>query len=365
MKIAIVGARGIPVNYGGFETCAEQLATRLTRKGHEVTVYCCKPYSKSNEKTYKGIERIILPTIRKKSLEKVVFSVLSLLHVSFTRVNVVLMLGVSAAGFCFIPRIFGKKVAINIDGLEWKRKKWSTLISWVLQSSERLAGITANVVITDSKWIRRYYKETYGKGSVYLAYGTETKNHPPGKTLNKFDLSPDEYILYVSRFDPENNALLVREAFDDIDSPTKKLVMVGDAPFADDYIRRLKETKNPNIIFTGYQFGDSYDELRSNAYFYIQATEIGGTHPALVEAMGAGNCVLANDVPQHREVLRDAGVYYRGKKELIDKITMLMESESIVKAKGIAALKIAKEEYSWNRVAEGYEKTFENLTAKR
>ncbi|MCK4829343.1 glycosyltransferase, partial [bacterium] len=110
MKIAILGSRGIPGNYGGFETCAEQLATRLIRKGHEVTVYCCRPYSKSNEKIYTGIKRIILPTIRKKSLEKVIFSLLSLLHVSFTRVDVVLMLGVSASAFCFIPRIFGKKV---------------------------------------------------------------------------------------------------------------------------------------------------------------------------------------------------------------------------------------------------------------
>ena len=365
MKIAILGTRGIPANYGGFETCAEQLATRLTDKGHKVTVYCCKPYSNCDDKVYKGVERVVLPTVRKKSFEKLFFSILSLLHVSLKKVDVVLMLGVSAAAFCVIPRVFGKRVSINIDGLEWQRKKWSKVVSWFLKLSERMAGIAANVVVTDAKWIKKYYKKKYGKRSVYLAYGADIICRLPGNTLNEFGLIPNEYILFVSRFDPENNPLLVREAFDTIESPTKKLVMVGDAPFADDYIRKVKDTKNPNIIFTGYQFGDSYDELRSNANFYIQATEIGGTHPALLEAMAAGNCVLANDVQEHREVLREAGIYYKGKRELKEKIMMLMEDEEMVKKKGMAALKIAEEEYAWESVVKEYEKMFNGLVAKR
>jgi len=365
MNIALLGTRGIPACYGGFETFAEQLSTRLAKKGHEVTVYCCKPYSNCDDKVYEGVKRVVLPTVRKKSFEKLLFSVLSLLHVSFKKVDVVFMLGVSASAFCLIPRIFGKKVAINIDGLEWQRKKWSRVVSWHLKLSERMAGIAASAVVTDAKWIKRYYREKYGKHSFYLAYGADIIRHLPGNTLKEFGLIPNEYILFVSRFDPENNPLLVREAFDAIESPTKKLVMVGDAPFADDYIRKVRDTSNPNIIFTGYQFGDSYNELRSNAYFYIQATEIGGTHPALVEAMAAGNCVLANDVPEHREVLRDAGIYYKGKRELKEKIMMLMENEDLVKEKGIAALRIAEEEYSWESIVEGYEKMFEGLVAKR
>lgn len=361
MKISILGSRGIPVNYGGFEALAEEISTRLVRRGHEVTVYCCKPYSEINEKTHKGVKRVILPTIRKKSLEKPFYALLSLLHVSFQKIDVVLMLGVSVAAFCFIPRIFGKKVAINIDGLEWQRSKWGRVASWYLRFSERMAGVTADTVVTDAKWIREYYRERYGKDSLYLAYGADVSEYPPGKTLKRLGLQPGEYILYVSRFDPENNSLLLREVFDEIENPPKKLVMVGDAPFADGYIKKVKETTNPHIIFTGYQFGDSYKELLSNAYFYIQATEIGGTHPALVEAMGASNCVLANDVPEHREVLGNAGIFYRGREDLKDKMLMLMKYDAVVEEKGRLARLIIEEEYSWEKVVEGYEEMFNKM----
>ena len=364
MKIAILGSRGIPVSYGGFETLAEEISTRLVERGHEVTVYCCKPYSKTLEKSYKGIKRIILPTIRTKTLEKAVFSLLSLIHASFQKYDVILMLGVSVSFFCFIPGVFGKKLIINIDGLEWQRKKWGTIISSILKFEERMAGIMADLVVTDSEWVRDYYKSEYGKDSVYIAYGADIISHPPGETLEKLNLRKDEYILYVSRFEPENNPLLVREAYDEIENPAKKLVMVGDAPFADAYIREVKDTKNPNIIFTGYLFGEAYKELLSNAYFYIQATEVGGIHPALLEAMGAGNCILANDVPEHREVLRDAGVYYKGKKDLTEKTVMLLNNGNFVREKKDAALRIIGGEYSWEKITDEYEELFEQLIEK-
>lgn len=361
MKIAILGSRGIPVNYGGFETLAEELSVRLINKGHEVTVYCCRPYSIISESTYKGVKRIVLPTIRTKVLEKPVFAFLSLISSSIEKYDTVLMLGISVSFFCFIPRIFGAKVIMNIDGLEWQRKKWGTVISSLLKLEESMAGVTADVVVTDSRWVKEYYKEKYGKDSVYIAYGADMSEYPPGNTLKRYGLSKGEYILYVSRFEPENNPLLVREAYDAIRNPAKKLVMVGDAPYADAYVGKVKDTENPDIIFTGYLFGNAYKELLSNAYFSIQATEVGGTHPALVEAMGAGRCILANDVPEHREVLRDAGIYYRGKEELASKLRELMIDESLVDEKARAARKIAEEEYSWEKVADEYEALFQKM----
>lgn len=357
-----MGSRGIPGNYGGFETCAEELATRLVEKGHRVIVYCCKPYSKFRAKTYKGVKLVTLPTVRQKALEKVVYSSISLLHVSLMQVDIVLMLGVSAAAWCFIPRLVGKKVAINIDGLEWQRKKWDRIISRYLLFAEKMAGVVSNVVITDSKWIKEYYLKRYGKESIFIAYGANCAQYVPGETLKRLGLQPKEYILYVSRFDPENNALLVRKAFDEIRSPSKKLVMVGDAPFATNYIREVRDTENQNVIFTGYLFGDSYHELRCNSFCYIQATEIGGTHPALVEAMAAGKCVLANDVPEHREVLEGAGVYYRGKDDLREKMKMLMRDEVTVKKMGRAAFRRVQEEFLWERIADKYEELFYSLT---
>lgn len=361
MKIAILGSRGIPVSYGGFETLAEEISMRLVKRGHEVTVYCCKPYSKIEEDTYKGVKRVILPTIRTKVLEKPVFCLLSLLHASIKGFDIILMLGVSISFLCFIPKIFGKRVIINIDGLEWQRRKWDKIISSYLKFAERMAGVVADEIITDAKWIKDYYKKRYGRNAIYIAYGAETVDVPPRDTLARLGINKDEYILYVSRFEPENNALLVREAYDEIKSPTKKLVMVGDAPYAGEYIKKVKNTNNPNIIFTGYLFGEQYQELLSNAYFYIQATEVGGTHPALIEAMGAGNCVLANDVPEHREVLLDSGFYYTGKEELRDKMIFLMGNHQIVKEKKHLAIQRIREEYSWNRITEEYEALFKKL----
>jgi glycosyltransferase involved in cell wall biosynthesis len=222
-----------------------------------------------------------------------------------------------------------------------------------------MAGVMANMVVTDSRRVQEYYRELYGKDSVYIAYGTETIDYPPGNILKRYGLNRDEYILYVSRFEPENNPLLVREAFDAIRNPSKKLVMVGDAPYAGGYIQKVKDTENPDILFTGYLFGNAYKELLSNAYVSIQATEVGGTHPALVEAMGAGRCVLANDVPEHREVLGDAGVYYHGKDELIAKLRELMTDTLLVKEKGMSARKIAHDEYTWEKITEEYEKLFQ------
>jgi glycosyltransferase involved in cell wall biosynthesis len=364
MKIAILGSRGMPARYGGFETLAEEISTRLVKRGHEVTVYCCRPYSETDERMFNGVRRIVLPTIRSKILDKPFYAMLSLLHVVFQKVDVVLMLGLSVSFFCFIPRVFGKRVLINTDGLEWQRKKWGNFISFLLEFEEKMAGVMTDLVVTDSKWVKEYYNRKYGKDSVYITYGADVIDYPPGDVLKKFGLQKEEYILYVSRFEPENNPLLVREAYDEIGKPLMKLVMIGDAPYADNYIRRVKDTKNPNVIFTGCLYGDQYRELLSNAYLYVQATEVGGTHPALLEAMGAGNCVLANDVPEHKEVLQDAGVYYAGREDLKNKMIFLMNNEKIVNEKKVAAVEVIRGEHSWDKVTAAYEQIFLSMSAR-
>ena len=362
MKIAILGSRGIPANYGGFETFAEELSARLVKKGHDVTVYCCSPYSGSREKLYKDIKRVVLPTIRHKILEKPFFNLLSLLHVSFTATDVILMLGVSVSPFCIIPRIFGKKIAINIDGLEWQRKKWGKFVSIYLKFAERMAGITVNRVITDALWIKDYYKKTYKKEPLYIPYGADIATNNQDDTLKKYGLKPNEYILYVGRFEPENNALMVREVFDEIENTSRKLVMVGDAPFSKSYIEKVRDTKNKNIIFTGNLYGRAYKELMSQAYFYIQASEVGGTHITLLDAMAAGRCILANDVPEHREVLQEAGVYYKGKEDLKKRMLELMHNGEIMTSREMSAVTIIEEKYSWDSITDQYEQLFQQVT---
>jgi glycosyltransferase involved in cell wall biosynthesis len=358
MNIAILGSRGIPAEYSGFETCAEELSVRLVERGHIVSVYCCSRYSTFQTNYYRGVKRIFLPTLRRKHLEKIIHVAISLFHVSLTKIDIVLVLGLNIPVLFWLPRIFNKKVFVNVDGLEWKRGKWGFFASRYLLWAERIAASFSNHVITDARCIQSYYLKKYGKTSTYIPYGAETEIHPPGKTLKQYALDKDGYILFVGRFEPENNPLLVREAYEMLEINDKKLVMIGDSPFSGEYVEKVRNTINKKVIFTGFLYGKGYNELSCNAYFYVQASEVGGTHPALVEAMGFGNCILANDVPEHREVLMHAGIYYRGKKELIKKMDYLLKNPEVVFTLKKRAQEIVKKNYSWEEVVTKYEKLF-------
>jgi glycosyltransferase involved in cell wall biosynthesis len=358
MKIAILGSRGIPANYGGFETFAERLSTGLVEKGHEVTVYCCSTYSTYKETFYKGVKRAVLPSIRFKSLEKILFSLLSLIHVSFTKNKLILMLGVSGSLFCFIPRISGKRIVINIDGLEWKRKKWGKLAAFYLRFSEQLAGITCNKVVTDSRAIQEYYLNRYSKSSAYIAYGAEVKRYTRHEQLKKYDLTKDNYLLYVSRLEPENNAHLIISSFEQVKT-NMLLVIVGSSPYNSNYYKRLKSTKDRRIKFLGTVYGEDYKELQSNAFLYVHGNEVGGTNPALLEAMGYGNCVLVLDVPYNREVISDAGVLYKKSVEnLREKMQYLIDNPDMVKKYRRKAQERIAAEYTWEKIINQYEELF-------
>ncbi|MBN1352379.1 DUF1972 domain-containing protein [candidate division KSB1 bacterium] len=365
MKIAIMGIRGIPANYGGFETFAEELSTRLVEKNHEVTVYGRSNIIDYKEKYYKGVELVILPTISHKYLDTVAHTFLCAWHSLVQKFDVILICNSANSAFALIPRLGGKKVAINVDGLEWQRAKWNILGRWYYLLSERIATFSANEIVTDSIFIRKYYQKKFGKESTFIPYGAPTEKESTTEVLDKFGVKPGKYVLYVSRIEPENNALEVVKAFEKVETDLN-LVVVGDAPYSSEYIRKIKSTKDPRIIFTGYVFGKGYREFQSHAYFYIQATEVGGTHPALLEGMGFGNCVLANDVPEHREVLRDAGIFFNVKDEsdLPEKMQHLLDNPKIVQEYQKKAVARIMEAYTWDRITDRYETLFYKMIRK-
>jgi glycosyltransferase involved in cell wall biosynthesis len=362
MKIALMGIRGIPANYGGFETFAEELSTRLVARGHDVTVYGRSNIIDYKAKYYKGVELVILPTISHKYFDTVAHTFLCAWHSLFRKFDVILICNSANSVFALIPRIGFKKVAINVDGLEWQRAKWNIFGKWYYQLSEWIATFSANRIVTDSIYIRQYYLEKFKKDSMFIPYGAPTERAKTMEIFNKFDVEPGKYVLYVSRMEPENNAHVVVKAFEKAKTDLK-LVMVGDAPYSNEYIRKLKSTKDPRIIFTGYVFGQGYREFQSNAYFYVQATEVGGTHPALLEGMGYGNCVLANDVPEHREVLRRAGVYFNAKDvdNLAERMQWLLDNPDVVAEHRKKSVERILEAYTWDRITESYEKLFEEM----
>ena len=359
MKLAIMGTRGIPANYGGFETFAEKLSTRLVQKGHEVTVYCRSNTINYHGEYYMGVKLVMLPTICHKYFDTVAHTFLSVFHSLFKKFDVVLICNSVNSIFSFIPRLTGKKVAVNVDGLEWKRSKWNIVGKWVYRISECLATFLPDQVVTDSMFIKDYYYKKFRKKSTFIPYGAPTQRVSSNDILKKFNLKIRKYILYVSRLEPENNAHIVIKTFEKTKTDMN-LVVVGDAPYSKKYIEELKKTKDPRVIFTGYVFGQNYGALQSNAYFYIQATEVGGTHPALLEAMGFGNCVLANNVPEHVEVLQDAGLYFdtHDVNDLQGKMQYLIDNSNVIKEYRKKAVRRIEQAYTWDRVTEQYDRLF-------
>jgi glycosyltransferase involved in cell wall biosynthesis len=359
MKIALLGTRGIPANYGGFETFAEEISPRLVARGHSVTVYC---RNRHTEPSYRGVDLRYLPTIRRKYFDTIAHTFVSTLDLLLNRHDVALYCNAANAIFTWIPRITGTPVALNVDGLERKRKKWNFLGSSWYRASEWLSIWMPNAIVSDAEKIRMYYRQNYGAESTFIPYGAETGKVASIGMLNKLGLEPGEYFLYVSRMEPENNALMVREAFERL-ATKKKLALVGHAPYADDYIARVRDTKDPRVVIPGAIYGEGYKELQSHCFAYIHATEVGGTHPALIEAMGRGALTLYLDTPENREVAGDVAIPFTHD-DLTRKLNFALTCcEQDRAAFREAAEQRVQQRYSWDYVTAAYESLFRELLA--
>ncbi len=365
MRIAILGTRGIPASYGGFETFAEHLSTRLVARGHDVTVYGRAHYVSPRQLEYHGVKLEVLPTIRHKYFDTVVHSFLSAVHAVSKRFDAALICNAANAPFAPILRLTGTPVAINVDGLEHKRKKWGWLGKRYYLAAERLATILPNVMVTDAQVIQDYYLARYNAKSEMITYGSEVERRPDRAAVRRWRAEPNRYVLYVSRLEPENNARLVIEAFKKVRT-AYRLLIVGDAPYAHDYITDLKERArgDKRIIFTGFVFGQDYRALQQNAYCYVHATEVGGTHPALLEAMGYGNCVLTLATPENIEAVGDAGIPYADEFDLAEKLQRVLRDGSLVQSYRNRAQIRVQRYYDWDRVVDQYERLFAEMAGK-
>jgi glycosyltransferase involved in cell wall biosynthesis len=352
----------VPASYGGFETFAEHLSTRLVARGHEVTVYCRAHYVSPRQLEYHGVRLKVLPTIRHKYLDTIVHSFLSAVHAVPSRFDAALICNAANAPFAPILRFTGTPVAINVDGLEHKRKKWNWWGRRYYLLTERLATILPNRTITDAQVIHDYYRARYNAPSTMIAYGSEVERRPDRESVRRWRVEPNRYVLYVSRLEPENNAHLVIEAFKRVRT-AYRLLIVGDAPYAHEYIKdlRARARGDKRIIFTGFVFGQDYRALQQNAYCYVHATEVGGTHPALLEAMGYGNCVLTLSTPENVEAVGEAGITYADEEELVEKLQKVLRDGSLVHAYRNRAQVRVQRYYDWDKVVDQYEQLFEQM----
>lgn len=361
LRIALLGTRGIPANYGGFETFAEELAVRLAARGHEISVYCRNRHS---QPSYRGVRLVYLPTIRHKYLDTLAHTFLSTLWLMFQRVDVALYCNGANAIFTILPRMRGIPVALNVDGIERKRRKWNLFAKAWYFLSERLATILPTRMVSDAEVIRSYYLDRYGRDSTFIAYGADAVREETKGALDRLGLKPGRYFLYVTRFEPENHPLEVRRAFEALKTDYK-LALVGDAPHADEYIRAVRDTRDPRVVIPGAIYGKGYRELGSHCFAYVQATEVGGTHPALLEAMGRGALVLYRDTPENTEVCGDAGIPFSHEASLLKAMQAALDMpEAERSAYRERALRRVRERYDWEVVTTQYERLFESLLAR-
>ncbi len=360
LRLAILGTRGIPASYGGFETFAEELSTRLASRGHDVTVYCRE---RAAAPVYRGVHLTFLPTIRHKYLDTVAHTLVSTFHLLSHRRDAVLYCNAANAIFTWMPRLAGIGVALNVDGLERNRKKWNRIAKLWYAISERLATVFPDAVVTDASEIQRYYRERYGQPSTMIPYGADIGKTPTAEAPDRLGLEPGRYFLYVSRMEPENNALYVRESFERLVTDCR-LALVGDAPYAPEYIARVRDTADSRVVIPGAIYGQGYQELGSHCLAYIHATEVGGTHPALIENMGRGALTLYLDNTENAEVAAGAGIPF-DHENLADRmrevLAMPEEERNAWRAKAVQRV---RDRYNWEAVTDAYERLLESLVKK-
>ena len=361
MKIAILGTRGIPAAYSGFETAVEQLAARLTARGHEVIVYCRSHVVDPSLSEYKGAQLIHMRTVQNKYLDTFVHTFRSALHAArVTRPDVALFFIAGNSPMCLITRWASIPSLINVDGLDSDRRKWPAFAKVYLRFAESAAPRLADAAITDSHAVAEVFERRYGRRIGVVPYGVEDPGGDGTDVLERLGLEPRKYILFVGRLEPENNPHLLVEAFSRISAEEArgmKVAIVGGAPYADEYIRRVRRAADPRVVFPGYVFGRGYWQLQHHAYLFCAPTEVGGTHPVILEAMAAGNCVLVNDHRPNVETVGDAGVYFSGSvgvDDLARRLEWLLGDPAAVEKYRDRALQRAKD-YSWEAVTDRYE----------
>jgi len=371
MKIAVMGTRGIPARYGGFENFAEELSVRLTQRGHEVTVYCHSRHCPESDRRYRGVRRVVMPEPARPLPKAMAYSVLSMLHAVFCRYDAVLICRGSNAALAWIPRLAWQKVAVSVDGVDPESDSGNPLQQLARKMANRFASRFANKLITDSEAMADYFRQSYGVQSDIIPYGSRRISLPPSTALGTWSLQSRQYVLYVGTLLPQNHAHTVIAAYRKslLDVP---LLLVGDAKQDAKYMGYIREqvaavgpVAGSRVILAGTVYGRQLEELMCHTAAFIQSTETGGTHPALLQAMGAGSLVIANDTAAHRRTVGEGGLYYRFNSvtDLAQKMRDAVHRADEFQPIRSKAQQRIESNCSWDIVADRYETLFQAMAS--
>jgi glycosyltransferase involved in cell wall biosynthesis len=295
VRIAFIGGRGVMSKYSGIETYYEEVGKRLSDMGHDVNVYC-RTYFSPAQPEYNGMRLVRLTTIRSKHLETFVHTFLSTIHALFGDCDIVHYHCLGPALFSFLPRWFGKKTVVTVQGLDWRRRKWGRFASAILRLGEHASVKLPDATMVVSRTLQEYYRSRYGAEPAYIPNGTTLRTRRATERLREWGLEPDKYILFLGRFSPEKNCDLLIRAYQQMDTPVK-LVLAGGSSHSDAYVKNLRAQQSDHISVLDWMSGEALDELLTNAMLFVLPSDLEGLSLALLDAMGAGVCVLGQRYP--------------------------------------------------------------------
>lgn len=364
MKIAYAATMGIPARYGGFETCVEEVATRLVSKGHEVTVYCAYQGSKPRAEMYRGVHLAYVPRLRRKFLDFPFRAFVSALDVMRKNFDVTHFFGSDSWPFTLLPRTVLSKTVLSLDGYTWRRASYPLWVRQILRSTAMCALYAPNLTTVDSKSVQSWYFRQFGKSPTYLPYGaTIDLTEPNERSLEARGLQKERYILFVGRLVHEKGVHHLVKAFAKMKTDLK-LAIIGSDPYKKEYELFLRKNANNNTVFLGFVYGEDYRNICKGAYLYVTPSELEGTSPALLQAMAAGNCVLVSDIPENLETVGDAGFSFRrgDTESLRQKLEFLIANPDLVRETRLKAIARVRENYDWDKIASQLEKIYFWLT---
>lgn len=364
LRIALIGTRGIPAAYGGFETAVEEVGRRLVERGHRVLVYGRDAGTAGD--VHLGMRRVTLPAVRQKALETLSHTALSTVH-AVTKARPDAAFVFNAANSPFLPLLRARRipVALHMDGLEWRRSKWGPRGKAYYRAAESFGVRQADAIIADAPGIADYYDHQFGVASELIRYGAPLLDDAPSDGIRELGLEPGGYHLVVARFEPENHVREIVEGYA-MSQATKPLVVVGSAPYAAEYTAAIDRiaAADPRIRLLGAVYDQGLlDALYHHASTYLHGHSVGGTNPSLLRAMGAGTAVIAFDVVFNREVLDEQGWYFRTPADVAAAVDAAESDGGDVAAASAAVRRRAADAFSWDDVAATYEDLARRLAA--
>jgi glycosyltransferase involved in cell wall biosynthesis len=358
LKIAFIGGRGVISRYSGIETYYEEAGGGLAQRGHEVTIYC-RTYFTPEQSHYKNMRLVRLPTLRTKHMDTLLHTFLSTLHACRERYDVVHYHTLGPAVFSYLPRLFGARTIVTVQGLDWRRKKWGRFASAALRLGEWAAVTLPDRTVVVSRTLRNYFRRLYAVETEFIPNGTTLTPQTRGPHLARWGLTTDQYVLFLGRFSPEKNCDLLIRAFEGI-STNAKLVLAGGSSYTDEYVEKLRRQAGNRVQFLDWVSGEALQELVTNAAVFVLPSDMEGLSLALLDAMGAGVCVLASDVPENRELVDDVGFTFPSgdEAELSRMLELLLSDPEMRKRAGAAGRQRVQESYLWPKITSQLEQVY-------